>query len=168
MTTVNNVEYTHLIQSIIESSSELQRKMMKYLKNLNVEVPHLALLRDLFHSFNPNLLFDLDKTTYLIDMLNRHAERSYNFYATWFECFLCDEHYVQTAQESQQFLQLLNNWTNKFQYDHDLLEKISMKLDTLLDKLTNVVKSGTRDQRLIYFIKQMTDVYFRQSKKRLY
>lgn len=122
-------------------------------------------MRDLFHNYNPYLLSDLDKTAYLIDKLRRQEIRSYDFYKVWFECFLCDENYIQTDYESQQFHQLLEEWSNKFQYDRDLLEKISIKMDAFLEKLTTVTNKKANDRRVTYFIKRMIDIYFQQSKK---
>ncbi len=91
-----NVEHVHLIQYTIESNVELQRRILRYLKNLNIQTIHFKLIHELFRNYNPSLLSNLDKTTYLIQNLNSYETRSYDFYILWFECFLCDEHYVQT------------------------------------------------------------------------
>ena len=160
-TTDPKAEHIRLIQNVVESSGELRRKIMKYIYNLNLQITHLELLQDLFRHYNAFLLPDLDKTTYLMNTLHGRGKRSCEFYTTWFQCFLCDEHYVQTEQESQQ---LLKEWSNKFQDDRDLLEKITLKLNPLLDRLTTVVKLETHDRRLNYFIKYMIDIYFQQSK----
>lgn len=162
--TTINAEHIRLIQSVFESNGELRRQIMKYLNNLNVQIPHLEPLHDLFLYYNPNLLFDLNKTAYLIKILNGYEKRSCDFYTIWFQCFLCDEHYAQTEQESQQFHQLLKEWWNKFRSNGDLLEQMSMKINTLLDKLAAVVKSESNDRRLTYFIKHMIDIYIQESK----
>ena len=164
LTTAENTEHIHLVQSIIESSEELRRRIIRYLKNLNVEMTHLELLRDLFRYYNPYLLDQLNKTEYLITKLHDREKRSYDFYTLWFECFLCDEHYAQTEDESQQFQQLINEWSKQFQYDRELLEKISMKLNILVEKLTVVLKPKTHDRRLDYFINSIVNICFKQSK----
>ena len=168
MATAANAEHIGLIQLAIASSTELRKQIVKYLNNLIIPVDHLELLRDLFRIYNPTLLFNLDKTQYLISTLSRHEKRSYEFYTTWFTCFLCDEYYVQTGQESKEYHQLLKEWSNKFRYDRDILEKVSMKMDTLLEKLTAVVKTEKKDQRLIYCIKHIIDIYFQQSKDNIF
>lgn len=164
LATDDDIEHIRLIHSIIESSDELHRKIMKCLQNLKLTTDHLKLLKDLFLHYNAFLLRDLDKTTYLMNNLHGHEKRSCDFYISWFECFLCEEDYVQTERESHNFQLLLKEWSKKFYEDRDLLEKITLKLDLLSEKLSAVIKPETRDQRLNYFCKHMIDIFFQQSK----
>jgi hypothetical protein len=138
---------------------------MRYLNALDViQITDLKLLHELFHSYNPSLLFELDKTIYLINTLNGNEKRSCDFYIVWFECFLCDEHYVQTEIEWQQFQQLLKEWSKKFRDNRELLEQITMKMNILLQNLATVVKKESNDRRLIYFINHMIEIYVQKSK----
>ena len=161
---LTNVEPVQAIQHAIESNEEFRRRIERYLNNLNIQMTHLKLLQDLFRSYNPNFLSNLDKTTYLIQTLNSYEKRSYEFYILWFECFLCDEHFVQTEEKFRQFEKLLKEWLNKFRYDRQLLEQMTMKIDVLLDKLTAIGQNKPNDRRGNLFIKQLIDIYFQQSK----
>jgi len=156
-----------LIQSIVQSSDELSRQILRYLNNLNVDIDHLELLRDLFNHTNPYVLKGFNKTEYLIDKLHGREKRSCEFYMLWFECFLCETHYGQTDDEYQQFKSHFNEWSKQFQYNIDLFEQIAMKSNVLVEKLQAVVQTRKQDRRLEYFIGNIIDICFKRSKKRI-
>jgi hypothetical protein len=157
----NKKELIAIIHSIIETSIALQNKINIYLSRTIIQDTDLKLLYELFQYYNPILLPNLDKQTYLHSILNKYERRSCDFYINWFEYFVCDTHYVDTEQEWSYFQVLLNDWSEKIVRDRILFREIMNKMDNLLQRLSHV----TKDRRFIHFVKHMVDQCFKQGIK---
>src|SRR5205085_2321725 len=133
-----------------------------YLSKLIIQDTDLKLLYEMFQYYNPMLLLNLDKQTYLHSILNKHERRSYGFYTSWFEYFLCDIHYVETEQEWSYFQLLLNDWSDQIVQDRVIFRQIMNKMDNLLERFSHVVNNKLNNRRFIYFVKHMVDKCFKQ------
>ncbi|CAF3233901.1 unnamed protein product [Rotaria sp. Silwood2] len=159
----NEKELTEVIHSMIETSVTLQNKINIYLSKLIIQDNDLKLLYELFQCYNPILLFNFDKQTYLHKVFNQNEQRSCEFYIHWFEYFLCDIHYVESEQEWSYFQLLMNKWSDKIVDDRILFRQIVIKMDSLLDRLSDVTNNKPNSRRFIYFVKHMIDKCFKRN-----
>ena len=140
----------------------LQNKIKSYLSTLIIRENDLKLLYELFIYYNPILLFNLDKQTYLHSIFNQHEQRSYNFYVKWFEYFLCDASYANNEGEWYHSQLLMNEWLDKVVRNPVLFSQIMNEMDSLLEQLNNTVNNNLNNRSFTYFVKCMIDKCFKQ------
>ncbi|CAF3341346.1 unnamed protein product [Rotaria socialis] len=159
----NEKKSTEFIHSMVETSVALQDRIKSYLTKLIIKETDLTLLYDLFQYYNPILLFNIDKQTYLLKIFNQYEPRSFGFYTKWFRYFLCDKNYVETTQEWYYFEFLINKWLDKVVEDRGLFRQIMIEIDNLIDQLSRVENNKANNRRLTYFVKNIIDRNFKRS-----
>jgi hypothetical protein len=150
------------IHSMIETSATLQNRIKIYLSDLKIIETDLILLHQLFQYYNPILLFNVDKQTYLLKIFNQSEQRSCDFYTEWFQYFLCDNNYVETTQEWYYFEILMNKWFDKVIKNNDIFRQIMLSMDNLLNHLSRAENNQVNKRRFTYFMKHMIDRNFKR------
>ena len=151
------------MRRIVTSSRDLKAKIRSLFLDLEVNTVPLEVFRELFQLDHLVGLIDLDRTSYLTQLLNKSQNRSVEFLSSFFIYFLCDRDYEPTNPKDQErFQTLLKLWMEHIIRDGNEFKKFISKLDGCIEHLISVSR-GNEDHRLANVTDRIIEQFFRTS-----
>ena len=151
-------DYLHTIRSTIDSSASLRDKIKLYMSKLDINIQQFGAIRTIFIlSTGSSIFYHVKKQEFLAKSLtSRNNPRTAEFYTKWFLAFMTSDKDQQSVVDTEEFKQMLKQWTAYFGHIPDLTIEIIQKIDSLLLALDD-------HPDLAHFIQQMVDLCFQQS-----
>ena len=153
-----------ILHSVIECNDKLPIKIHYVLNTISVSTENCNDIQNIlrFNSISP-LVFNIQKSDFLMNLLDRRSSSSSVFYEKWFLCFLIPNeqelHTITTDRECVEYQQLLRSWTNCFMHDRDMFLAMMMKIDIFIAAFpADVINS----QYLLHFIHHMVNLCFQE------
>jgi len=153
-------ETARLIQSIIESSDILRKKVNEWMLKLNINANQFNSIRNIFNlPTKSSILFHVKQKEFLLKLLaNNKQQRTNEFYLQWFMAFMKPDSKQKFLVNIDGYKELFKTWTACFAEKYDTLIYIIKTLDSLIP-VENKPNYST------YFIEHMVDICFQQSKQ---
>ncbi|CAF3395094.1 unnamed protein product [Rotaria sp. Silwood1] len=144
------------VNTAIESSIQLRTKVKQYLYALKITNEQFKDIRFIISSIETSfLLFLVNKRTLLIHLMNHaNASYSYEFFKQWFCSFLLFNDEIND-RNNKTYQDLLEDWSNKICKSYEIMIKIMMDIDHLINAFEN-------EQYQLIFIHHMVNLCFQQ------
>ena len=148
-----------MIRAMIDASAPLRDRIKQYMSKLDITVQQFDSIRNIFIlSSGTSILYHVKKQDFLMKVLtSRNNPRSAEFYTQWFLAFMTPGKDQQSVIDAEEFKPMLKNWTNCFGHLPESTVEMIKRMDTLIAALGDHPHSA-------YFIEQMVDLCFEQSK----